>query len=99
MALHVSSVLSAVSDQQDFQTDVVLVTFFADEFLVSDTPTGAASNQILAPVQINDDDLDEASEQLFVVLLDISTSVNPSFVNNSERNISLCRIRDNDGEF
>lgn len=83
-------------DDNDFDTTVVVVTFFPDEpMLKMDTPV----QQIPAPVDIFNDDINEATEQLFVVTLTIVESVNVSLVNNSVRNFSLCRIRDDDRMF
>ena len=49
-------------------------------------------------VPIVDDDIDEEDE-FFAILLELVSAVNPDRVDLSERNISLLRIYDNDGEF
>ena len=43
------------------------------------------------------DDIDEEDE-IFAVLLELVSAVNPDMVDLSERNISLLRITDDDGE-
>ena len=48
-------------------------------------------------VPIVDDDIDEEDE-FFAILLELVSAVNPDRVDLSERNISLLRIYDNDGE-
>ena len=82
-----------LADEQDFNTDVVVITFFPDE-MVSKIPSSV--RQLAAPIEIIDDNIDEATQQLFVVVLNVSESVNPSLVDNSVRNLSLCRIGDDD---
>lgn len=75
----------------DFVTTVVEVTFLPDEF--------DQVRQLPAPIGIMDDDINEATEQLFVVTLNVLEAANFSLVENTERNISLCRLRDNDRMF
>ena len=48
-------------------------------------------------VRVVDDDIDEDNE-LFAVLLEVVDAVNPNRVDLSERNISVLRIADDDGE-
>ena len=48
-------------------------------------------------VMVVDDDIDEEDE-LFAILLELVSAVNPDRVDLSERNISLLRITDDDGE-
>ena len=48
-------------------------------------------------VMVNDDDIEEENE-VFAVLLELVSAVNPDRVDLSERNISLLRIVDDDGE-
>ena len=47
-------------------------------------------------MMVVDDDIDEVDE-LFAVLLELVSAVNPDRVDLSERNISLLRINDDDG--
>ena len=49
-------------------------------------------------VMVVNDDIDEEDE-LFAVLLELVSAVNPNRVDLGERNISLLRIADDDGEF
>ena len=48
-------------------------------------------------VMVNDDDIEEENE-VFAVLLELVSAVNPDRVDLSERNISLLQITDDDGE-
>ena len=48
-------------------------------------------------VRVVDDDIDE-DDELFAVLLEVVDAVNPHRVNLTERNISVLRIADDDGE-
>ena len=49
-------------------------------------------------VMVVDDDIDE-DDELFAVLLEVVDAVNPHRVNLTERNISVLRIADDDGEY
>ena len=73
----------------DFDNTVLQFTFRADE----NEP--ASTNEIEVLVPIADDAINEASEQIFVVILNLTDSVNPCGVLIS-RVSSLCRIIDND---
>ena len=66
------------------------VTFQSDE----DDPI----NELSVPVAIVDDDVNEATEQDFAVVLKLSESINPERISLETRNASLCRISDNDGK-
>ena len=66
-----------------------MVTFEADEF-------GAQINDMAAPVNISDDELNEALEEIFIVVLTLESSTDPGSVIIT-RESSLCRIIDNDG--
>ena len=48
-------------------------------------------------VRVVDDDIDE-DDEVFAVLLELVSAVNPDRVDLSERNISVLRIADDDGE-
>ena len=76
----------------DFDNAVLQFTFRADE----NEP--APTNEIEVPVPIADDAINEPSEEIFVVTLNLTDSVNPSGVVIS-RVSSLCRIIDNDREY
>ena len=58
-----------------------------------------AGNQpnLTLSVLVVDDDIDEVDE-LFAILLELVSAENPDRVDLSERNISLLRIIDDDGE-
>ena len=66
------------------------VTFQPDE-------TGQQIRIVVAPIRIVDDFINEASEQDFVVTLDIFSATDISGITISLKD-SLCRIIDNDGE-
>ena len=68
---------------------MVVVTFPADE-------TGPQINDISAPIVIFDDELNEALEEIYIVVLTLESSTNPGSVIIT-RESSLCRIIDNDG--
>ena len=81
------SLLYLHTDLNDFDNTVLTVTFLADE----DTPT----NDIRLSIPITDDAINEANEQDFVVILNLTDSVNPDLTT-LPRISSLCRIIDND---
>ena len=74
----------------DFDNATVQVTFFPDE----DAPI----NEHMLPITIVDDDINEASEQIFVVTLKHMESVREDSISFETRNSSLCRIIDNDSK-
>ena len=84
--------LSCSVDLNDFDNTVLHFTFRADEY--ESTPT----NEIEVLVPIADDAINEPSEEIFVVTLNLTDSVNSSGVVIS-RVSSLCRIIDNDREY
>ena len=77
------------ADLNDFNNTVLIITFQADE----NNPI--MDNDILLSIPINDDAINEAYEQDFVVILNLAHSVNPALVA-FPRTSSLCRIIDND---
>ena len=77
------------ADLNDFDDTVLIITFQADE----NNPI--IDNDVLVSIPINDDAINEANEQDFVVILNLTNSVNPALVTFS-RASSLCRIIDND---
>ena len=79
-------------DLNDFDNTVLQFTFRADE----NEP--APTNEIEVLVPIADDTMNEPSEEIFVVTLNLTDSVNSSGVVIS-RVSSLCRIIDNDREY
>ena len=66
-----------------------MVTFQVDE-------TGTQINDMAAPVNISDDELNEALEEVFIVVLTLQSSTDPGSVIIT-RVSSFCRIIDNDG--
>ena len=66
-----------------------MATFPADEF-------GPQINDLAAPIVIFDDEINEAPEEVFIVVLSLQSSTNPDSVIIG-RAFSLCRIIDNDG--
>ena len=55
-------------------------------------------NEHMVPITIVDDDIDEATEQIFVVTLKHKESIREESISLETRNSSLCRIIDNDGK-
>ena len=76
-------------DREDFSSEVAVVIFQADEF-------GPQINDVPAPIVIFDDEINEALEEIFIVVLTLESSSNPAGVAIT-RECSLCRIIDNDG--
>ena len=68
-----------------------MATFPADEF-------GPQINDLDAPIVIFDDEINEALEEVFIVVLTLQSSTDPGSVIIT-RVSSLCRIIDNDGLF
>ena len=79
-------------DADDFDTTTFEVEFPADENQV-------ALTDIDAFIPIVDDLIDEDDEQLFVVYIQVVSAVDLAQVQNTERNISTCRIIDNDRKY
>ena len=75
----------------DFDSAPVIITFLPDE-------DSSGVVDIPSPVVIVDDVINEATEQVFVVQLELISSVNPHSVDLTLRSASLCRIIDNDGK-
>ena len=78
-------------DREDFFSDVIMVTFPADEI-------GPQINDVAASIVIFDDEINEALQEVFIVVLSLESSTNPGIVVIS-RASSLCRIIDNDGSY
>ena len=78
---------SILADLDDFDNTILSITFQADE----DNPI----NDIPLTIPITDDAINEAIEQDFVVILNLTDSVNPDMTDLT-RISSLCRIIDND---
>lgn len=76
----------------DFNTTVFDVVFPADE-----APSRLV-NSIAVPVGIVDDELNERTEQTFVITTSVIEAVSPDLINNTARNLSIGRILDNDSK-
>ena len=89
--LVISSNSAYPPEREDFSSDVIMVTFPADEI-------GPQINDVAAPIVIFDDEINEALQEVFIVVLSLENSTNPGNVVIS-RVSSLCRIIDNDGSY
>ena len=56
-------------------------------------------NDVATPISIVDDLIDEATEQVFVVQLQLNSSVNPGSIDLTTRQTCLCRIIDDDSKW
>ena len=74
------------ADLNDFNNTNITVIFESDE--------DAAIYEKSAPIFITDDAINEAIEQVFVIELRLTSSVDPTSVDISIRSSSLCRIID-----
>ena len=54
-----------------------------------------ATTEVDTFISVGDDTIDEIEEQVFVVLLEVVNATNPQLLN-IERDLSVCRIIDND---
>lgn len=80
-----------IADFDDFNNTVLTIVFEPDE-------DEASVNQKEAFIPITDDLVDEADEQVFVALIRVIESLDSDSVILTQRNVSLCRINDNDGK-
>ena len=78
-------------DRNDFNNTSIIIVFEPDE--------DAEVNEKSAPFLVIDDAINEAAEQVFVIELQIVSSVNPTGVDLTTRPSSLCRIIDNDRKY
>ena len=67
---------------------MIRITFAPDE--------NEEVNEVNVPIAIVDDPVNEATEQVFVVHLQLISGVNPSSIDLTKQQTSLCRIIDND---
>ena len=81
-------------DLNDFNNSRITVIFGPDE----DVAPMFRINALGAPIPIFDDIVNEA-EQMFIVELQLVSSINPATVDLSRRPVSLCRIADNDRKY
>ena len=87
--------LSIIIEEADFDNTVLEIVFPADEGLPSPI------FNVRADIPVINDDIDEAHEQQFIAFLEVINATNPSTSNSvsnnfSPRNISICRINDDD---
>ena len=82
--------LTLVTDFNDFDNTSIVVTFQPDE-------TGQQMDDVDTTVCIVNDTINEADEQNFVVTVEVVDAFNISRIT-IEREDSLCRIIDDDGE-
>ena len=78
--------------EADFNSSSFNVVFPADE----DNNTVA---DVDAFISIVDDEINEHMEQVFVALLEVLSAVNIELLNVTERNLTVCRIVDNDRKY
>ena len=64
-----------------------------------DFPADEGIFVIDVPISVVDDYINENKEQLFVVLMEVVYATNFLLLDNTHRNLSLCRIVDNDGKY
>ena len=72
---------------------MIEITYPVDEGLPSPIPNVRAS------IPVVDDTIDEADEQQFIAFLEVTDAINLSNVDNSVRNITICRIDDDDRKY
>ena len=72
----------------DFNNTKIIITFEPDEFIEID--------EMSAPILVFDDAINEATEQVFVVELQLVSSLDQATVDLATRPTSLCMIIDND---
>ena len=80
-----------LTDEADFNTAVIDVTFPSDERRASPIA------DVPSPIMIVDDLVDEAEEQFFIAYLQIIEAVEPNLITLTRAN-STCIIVDNDGK-
>ena len=83
-------ILNCITGQPDFNNTVITVVFEPDE--------DVADNVQSVPIPIVDDLINEATEQVFIARLNLVDSLIPNLIDLTDRNATLCRIRDNDGK-
>ena len=76
-------------ERRDYSPESVEITF---------EPNTGYRKDILIPVPIFDDAINEA-EEVFVVVLELVDAVNPGTVDLKEINATLCKILDNDRKY
>lgn len=79
--------------EADFNTTVFTVLFPADENM--STPI----SEVLAPISVVDDDIDEAEEQVFIAFLEVVDAVTLGSLSTGPRNVAECIIVDNDSKY
>ena len=72
----------------DFNNTVIRITFAPDEDM--------NVNDVNVPIIVVNDSINEATEQVFISMLQLISSVNPDSVDLTTRLATLCRIIDDD---
>ncbi len=88
-----TSHLLCVSVGADFDTTSFQVVFPADALPLPVRPS------INVKIPIFDDNINERFEQLFLITSEVVDAVNPSTIDNFERNVTIGIIVDNDGMY
>ena len=78
--------------EADFNTTSFNVTFPADE-------GRSPITSVEVRVDIVDDNINERFEQLFLIGAEVVEATNPSAIDNTQTNVTIGIIVDNDGEF
>ena len=77
-------------DRRDFSPDVIVVKFESDEF-------GIQVSERSVPVEIFDDEIDEAHTEVFIISIFLNESMDSRSGISISRASSLCLIADDDG--
>ena len=79
------------SDGRDFDNSTITATFPADE-------GGNATTDLVVPIPVFDDDVDEANNQYFIIKLVVVNAINTNLTTLTQE-ASRCIIIDNDCEY
>ena len=79
-------------DYSDFDATPQIITFPSDD-------GGDLISEVDVSVAIQDDDINEALEQYFILTMDVMTATDQRSIDTQVRNSTLCSITDNDREF
>ena len=83
--------MSLSADYSDFDATPQIITFPSDE-------GGDLISEVDVSVAIQDDDINEALEQYFILTMDVMTATDQRSIDTQVRNSTLCSITDNDRE-
>lgn len=76
--------------EEDFDGNIIVVTFPADEDELSPI------NDVAADIPITDDNIDENLNQYFIAQLNFVSATNMGLLDNSGCNVTVCTIVDDD---